>query len=213
MMNYVSPEFELKAFSCPNCGAYSQQDRHELFKSNSWASRAAFCKICSDPSIWLSNNLNERRVPIETSMIYPDKNNIPACNEDLEDSIKKDYNEAASIVEKSPRWACALLRLAVQKLMIQIWESWKNIDNDIKSLVKKWLNPTIQQALDIVRVTGNNAVHPWEIDLQDNIEVAKSLFGLINLIANDRLTQPRLVQEQYNNLPPSSLDAIKKRDS
>jgi hypothetical protein len=38
----------------------------------------------------------------------------------------------------------------------------------------------VQQSLDIVRVIGNDAVHPGQIDLTDDIETATKLFVLIN---------------------------------
>ena len=39
----------------------------------------------------------------------------------------------------------------------------------------------MQQALDIVRVTGNQAVHPGHIDLSDDRATAEKPFVLVNL--------------------------------
>jgi hypothetical protein len=95
---------------------------------------------------------------------------------------------------------------------MQLGEKGENPNTDIGNLVRKGLPVQIQQALDIVRVIGNNAVHPGQIDLKDDQRTAFILFQLINRIADDRLTQPKLTQALYDSLPQTARDAIEKRD-
>jgi hypothetical protein len=133
-------------------------------------------------------------------------------NSDLDAGIQEDYQEARSILAKSPRGAAALLRLCIQKLCVQLGEKGRDLNTDIGNLVKKGLPVQIQQALDIVRVIGNNAVHPGQIDLIDDQDTAMVLFQLVNRIADDRLTQPKLTQALFNSLPQAARDAIEKRD-
>ena len=80
--------------------------------------------------------------------------------------IKDDFVEAASILNASPRGSAALSRLIVQKLMSYLGGQGKDINANIAYLVKNGLEPEIQKALDIVRVTGNSAVHPGELALK-----------------------------------------------
>jgi hypothetical protein len=144
---------------------------------------------------------------------YPDSTGVQLPNSDLNDDIIADYNEAASIVARSPRGAAALLRLCVQKLCGQVGESGSNINGDIAKLVEKGLPVQIQQSLDIVRVIGNNAVHPGQLDLKDDAETASRLFQLVNLIADQMITQPRKISELYQGLPEDARKAIEKRDN
>ncbi|HUJ10269.1 MAG TPA: DUF4145 domain-containing protein [Verrucomicrobiae bacterium] len=145
-------------------------------------------------------------------MIYPNDSGIVPPNPDLSEEIKADYNEAAGIVNRSPRGAMALLRLCVQKLCRQLGQPGDNLNEDIRNLVGQGLNRRIQQALDSVRVIGNNAVHPGELDVSDNREIAVELFKLINLIADKMITEPRMAEEIYNSLPQSARDGISRRD-
>ena len=157
------------------------------------------CSYCSRPTFWLSEKI-----------IYPPGHVFPPANSDLHDDVKEVYNEAAAIAEQSPRAACALLRLAIEILLKQLGETG-SINESIKNLVEKGLDPKIQQSLDIVRVTGNNAVHPGKIGPGDIADV-RTLFELINVIAEALITQPKRIQGIYNNLPEKNMQIIEKRD-
>jgi hypothetical protein len=106
-----------------------------------------------------------------------------------------------------------LLRLCIQKLCVVLGEAGKNINEDIKALVQKGLPEKVQQALDIVRVVGNNAVHPGQINLDDDPAIAMQLFGLVNLITEIMISQPKHVAQLYQSVvPQSQRDAIDRRD-
>ena len=214
MSEYYPPEFKSAAFNCPYCGTYAQQNwrllswnQHNAAKINNRDMSVSLCSHCEEPSLWLSG-LSPACPP---QMIYPATRTSPPANDDLDGSIKKIYNEAADIANQSPRAACALLRLAIQMLLKQLGEKGDNINNDIRNLVEKGLNPQIQQALDIVRVTGNHAVHPGEIDFNDTTDV-QTLFELINVIADTLITQPKRIDAMFNRLPENDRKAITNRD-
>ena len=207
MEKHYTPEFNKESFHCPHCGVYSRQ----IWKTASiWDNgsqdlpdlKIAFCTHCNDKSIWFNEN-----------MIEPNIGGVALPNNDLPEDIKSDYYEARDILNKSPRGSAALLRLAIQKLCKELGEKGKNIIDDIAELVKKGLPLKIQQALDYVRVIGNNAVHPGQINLKDNKEAAINLFTLLNLIAEVMITQPKEVDKLYNSLPQGHKDSIAKRDN
>jgi len=207
-MIFIAPEALSQKFTCPHCGAIAlQRWRGRDFNFNHYSSfdnnplRIACCDHCNEYSIWL-----------EDTMLYPNNGKAPQPNPDLPPSVTNIYLEAASISTLSPRGAAALLRLGIQLLCKELGEKGKNINDDIANLVKKGLPPQVQQALDIVRVTGNNAVHPGEINT-DNTEVVGKLFGLINIIAEYTITMPNKINDMYDALPESSKKAIDKRDS
>lgn len=76
-------------------------------------------------------------------------------------------------------------------------ESGQDINDDIGALVKKGLPVEVQQALDSLRVIGNNALHPGELDLRDDIETALALFGVMNYTVEQRIAQPKKLQALY----------------
>jgi Domain of unknown function (DUF4145) len=159
------------------------------------------CYSCSKCALWLHGRL-----------IYPAPQLQVECNSDMPDAIRPDFDEAREIFFLSPRGAAALLRLAVQKLCVVLGESGKNINEDIASLVRKGLPVQIQQALDTVRVIGNEAVHPGQIDLNDDQDTAASLFELVNIIIDEMISKPKKIKQMYEKLPVSKRDAIAKRD-
>jgi len=206
-MKYISPKVYSKSFTCPHCGAISNQE----WWSVSWNAsnygpeqndlRIGKCQHCNKGTLW-----------VWTEMCYPSIGSAPFPNSEMPESVKKIYLEAASIQEKSPRGAAALLRLGIQMLCKELGEDGKNINNDIGNLVKKGLPEIVQQSLDIVRVTGNDAVHPGQIDT-DSTEVVDNLFNLINVVVEYLIALPKKVSGIYSLLPVDKTDAIKKRDS
>jgi hypothetical protein len=145
-------------------------------------------------------------------LVYPRNRLGPPPTDGMPDDVLTDYQEARVIAEASPRAAAALLRLAVQKLCKHLGEKGENINQDIGNLVRKGLGVEIQQALDIVRVVGNNAVHPGEISLDDTPELCLMMFELLNMIVQRLIVEPQKLTQLYSALPDSSLRAIERRD-
>jgi hypothetical protein len=159
------------------------------------------CYTCGKIALWVSKTL-----------INPSTKSGAPPNGDLPEDIARDYEEARSIVGLSPRGAAALLRLCIQKLCIHLGGKGERLDDDIGALVSKGLSPLVQQSLDIVRVIGNEAVHPGVLDLRDDNDTATQLFTLVNLIADQMISHPKHVATLYGTLPESKRAAIRKRD-
>ncbi|ELC8430433.1 DUF4145 domain-containing protein [Clostridium perfringens] len=224
-MKYVEPKFNEKAFTCPYCGTYAQQNWtiRELDiiwkgtytmkeKSNNYISKDNFdelnklsvstCQVCKKYHIWHNDK-----------MIVPTNSPIPMPIEDMPEVVKELYLEARDVYPISYKSSCALLRLAVQHLCKELGEKGKNINEDIGSLVSKGLPEKIQKALDIVRVIGNNAVHPGKMDEQDTKEYARRMFSLLNFIVEDRIVRPKEIDDLFDGLPEDTKKAITNRDS
>lgn len=228
-MDYIVPEYNKKAFSCPHCSAFAEQkwaynyivrddiETHYVFdinlskialkvdfnSSNNFHKEIAVstCNYCHEGSLWF-----------DKKMIIPKTSNIPMPIKEMPENVKEIYNEARDVFAVSPKAAAALLRLGLQHLCVELGGKGKNINDDIGELVKKGLPVEIQQALDVVRVAGNNAVHPGTLDLEDDSTSTAYLFNIINMIVDNRIVQPKKINEFYNSLPSNALKGIEKRD-
>ena len=164
-------------------------------------------KICSNCGMY--------HIYKDAEEIYPGLSDIPIPHEKMPESVKKIYNEAREVFPKSPRASTALLRLSLQILCKELGEEGKNINNDIHNLHQKGLNQKIINSLDIVRVLGNEAVHPGEIDLSDDKEIALNLFDIMNSIIEDTIASQirnKNIEKIYSSLPESKVKAIENRD-
>lgn len=218
-MNYVNPKLKLVAFTCPHCNTLAQQvwSRTTIRKQNSGdyvfdnlgadtplicIIQLSTCQACKNYHLWYGD-----------SMILPEAKGIPLPTQDMPEEIKLIYLEASDVFAKSPRASAALLRLALQHLCLHLGGDGKNINDDIAKLVKGGLDVRVQKSLDVVRVTGNNAVHPGQLDIVDNRDIAARLFGLLNFIVESMITQPNQIESFFNELPQGAREAIEKRDA
>lgn len=210
--NYIEPKKELIRYTCPHCNTISQVEKDfHRFQSdiNHSLERKMIknqltihkCQCCGKKIIWIDNDY-----------VYPD---IVAeePNPDMPEPVKQLYNEAGLIYNKSPRAACALLRLAIDRLCNELGETDRDINKNIGALVKRGLPQSIQQALDIVRVVGNKAVHPGQIAFDvDDKGTATMLMRLLNIIVERMITEPNEIDSLYQGLPESIKTSIENRD-
>ncbi len=209
---FTKDGIDFKNFCCPHCGVFSQMRTSHVIVNKDvsregWSINAehqlyiATCQCCGNSSLWWDGNC-----------VYPEmKYSEP--NPDMPESVKTLYSEASYIYTKSPRAACALLRLAIERLCNELGEN-DTIDKMIGSLVKKGISPTVQQALDSVRVIGNKAVHPGQISLDvEKKETAEILMRLLNLITQRLISDPKEAESIYNQLPDKTKQSIERRDN
>ena len=204
MSKYYPPTFQEEQFHCIKCGVFAKQTWGDLIRRGNGGDIGftySNCHHCFEFCYWFNGR-----------MIVPSEAPVPPPHIDLPAPCIDDYDEARGIVARSPRASAALLRLTIQKLLSELGEKGKNINDDIGSLVSKGLPIEVQQALDYCRVVGNNAVHPGEIDLNDDPSIAHSLFEMINFIVEVRISQPKKIADLYNILPEGALSAVTKRD-
>lgn len=211
---YVTPERNKESFTCPHCHTVSlmrwsfhhfNEDTSKIVEVRTGGKEylnelyIAKCVNCGKKIIWINKDY-----------VYPD---IIAeePNADMPDRVKQLYNEAGLIYNKSPRAACALLRLAIDRLCNELGETDRDINKNIGSLVKKGLPQSVQQALDVVRVVGNKAVHPGMISFDvDDKNTATMLMRLINIITERMITEPKEIESLYDGLPASVKESITK---
>ena len=141
MVPFTAPCFALGAFNCPHCHAYSSQLWSPLLYQPQSGGVVVFpdfkrseCVYCKGYAVWHVGK-----------MLNPAGVGVPLPNQDIDPPAQRDYIEAAAIVSQSPRGACALLRLAMQKLCAQLGGKGENANADIADLVGKGLSPRIQQ--------------------------------------------------------------------
>jgi len=211
---HIAPAFQVEAFHCPHCGVLTTQHWHKLEQRPRssmvyvpyWLCR---CENCQKLSCWLEtiDGDGSGRIVDPVGRVGPHPHiQMPA-------DVRADYEEARAIAGTSPRGACALERLAVQKLVNEVKPGGGALNEKIGCLVEEGLPETIQQALDVLRVVGNNAVHPGELDLQDDVETAVALMDCMNLIVEERIARRGRIRKLYEKLPEGAREAIERRDA
>jgi len=209
MAKYEAPVLNKESFTCIYCDTMSQQQWNSTnvseggyinFTGREFTISVSTCNTCNGKIIWKDDKI-----------IEPKSSIAPVAIEEMSEYVKNIYNEAKMVVSDSPRSACALLRLAIELLCSEIIPSG-NLNTKIGKMVEQGLDIRIQKALDIVRITGNNKIHPGQIDADDNLSIAISMFDLVNYIADRLIVQPAKIDEMFADLPTEKKEQIEKRD-
>jgi hypothetical protein len=167
---------------------------------------ATECLACHQFAIWVLDAGGVVR------LVDPHMLTAPTPHHDMPEDARADYEEARRVLDASPRAAAGLLRLATEKLVEDLGAVGKDLNARIGDLVAKGLAPQIQQALDSLRVIGNEAVHPGTMDLRDDRATALALFQLINLVVDQLIARDRAIGDIYAMLPEAKRLGIGERD-
>jgi hypothetical protein len=227
---YVAPRIDLSAFSCPHCGTLTS-----MYQS---AARLRFPAVsdeeyvaarglrittrwsCGDSAGWrkraATKQHGSRFEALQALMdadswwllVYPSLRTAPDPHSDLPEGVRVDYLEAADVVESSLRSAAALLRLCVQRLRLVLGGNGRSSNDDIKQLLAgRKIAPIIQKGHgDTVLINGSESVHPGQLSLGDDPELVTSL------LAQEAITQPRIVDEVFGRMPEEKHAQVKTCD-
>lgn len=159
------------------------------------------CFSCKNTAVWEGNTL-----------IYPQVSVVPAPNEDMPPHVTEVYNEAAAVSAHSARAAGALLRLCLELLLEHLGAKGGSLNAMIRSVVKKDSDASLQKAMDILRINGNESVHPAQIRETEEKGVDKVYFWLLTHLAKSLISDVKEIDELYETLPDNAKQQIEKRD-
>lgn len=193
----INVDFDNETYTCPYCGhiqAFSSRHavNHSGFtdsygrtiekcKYASYVIHSFICanKNCGRISVTALNAKTQEQfdiLPQVTMKHYPDY--IP-------EQIRKDYEEANLILERSPKSAATLLRRCMQGMIHDYWGiNGKNLNAEVTQL-KESINPIQWQAIDGLRKIGNIGAHmEKDVNLIIDIEAdeAVKLLHLIEML-------------------------------
>ena len=208
-MDDRSPAHDRDAFHCPHCDVYASQNWKTVILGSPNAGgqvwpdyQAAVCGSCHEMSLWRHE-----------TMIFPRSRQGREPHPDMPEDVQAIYDEAREVASISRKSAAGLARLALQMLVDELEQGKGSIDQKIGRLVAKGLPATVQQSMDVLRVVGNESVHPGQIDLDADGTLLPSLFGLLNIVVEQMIAGPRHIAALYAGLPEEKRQAIERRDA
>ncbi|MEX3711224.1 DUF4145 domain-containing protein [Cytobacillus horneckiae] len=236
MSKYIAPTYFSEAFNCPRCDVLAPQKwyvvtrgvegelmiesaeeraltgRAIAFLGNkqhkhreAWELDLTICDYCSKYTIW------ENRKVIFPYKIF----DLPDAHVDMPEDVKQIYTEARLIYKHSPRASAALLRLAIETLIPQLNDysiKKDTLNKMISELVKKDIPEHIQQGFDLIRVYGNEGIHPGQIVIEETQDMVIYLFNLTNDIVEELIARKQKINEAYSSLPKGKLEEIIRRN-
>jgi hypothetical protein len=132
------------------------------------------CHNCNGFSLWVSGLL-----------VYPTK------LDKTPELVDEDVEEAAVVLNKSPRGATALMRVCIQKLVPLLEENGKELNQRVSSLVRKGLEMEIQQAMDVLEVLRSDSAQLNPLESQADRETALRFLDSLKEVLERRMSHNR----------------------
>lgn len=200
---------------------------------------SATCNNCGSESIYVENKMMVEDMPTPTSAgihvntarniillqkcIYPESlipDILPAPSESMPGDVKKIYNEAASVFDKSLRASGTLIRITLETLLKNHTKADPNNSLNIMiGQLSRTMPSFITEMMDNIRIFGNSNAHAHKNELDkyrqinesENKEQVIELFTFVNLIC-DQIGLLEKSRKMYEKIPDTKKSQINKRN-
>lgn len=200
--------------TCPLCGTLSDQWWSDLFlvlpgyddepdtTQKVEGLQTTRCSACQGVSYWF-----------EDRMVHPPQRTGPPAHLDMPPSVGELYREAQEVAGASPRAAAVLLRVALERLLAEAGRDGKNLNDAIAEYIKEGDVPDeLQQAMDVVRITGNQAAHPEQLRVDDSVGGTAALFEIVNELVDRLIGFKARMARVYSQLDEEKRAQVERRD-
>jgi hypothetical protein len=103
--------------------------------------------------------------------------------------VEEDIEEAAAILDKSPRGATALMRVCIQKLVPMLRDNDKELDDYISSLVRKGLEVEMQQSVEVLQILRKDSAQLNPLESQADRETALRFLDSLKVVLEQRMSK------------------------
>lgn len=200
---------------------------------------SAVCNNCRSESIYVENKImlddaptptqagvhvsTARTVVLLQKCIYPESpipDILPTPSNFMPEDVKKIYNEAASVFDKSLRASGTLIRITLETLLKNHTEADpKSSLNIMIGQLSRTMPPFITEMMDNIRIFGNSNAHAHKNELNkyrqinesENKEQVIELFNFVNLIC-DQMGLLEKSHKMYEKISDTKRRQINKRN-
>jgi hypothetical protein len=159
----------------------------------------SYCIKCNEMCLWVCDQL-----------VWPRRAGDPEPKLQALSDVQRDDDEVSQTLDASPRGAAALLRLTIEKVCKELGERGESPTDDIASFVQEDVDARVQKVLEAMRIIESNAVPAGQIGAKDNRATAEALSGLVNLICEKMIMEPRHLQAVYTRLRDGAENAMEQ---
>ncbi|HEY7317728.1 MAG TPA: DUF4145 domain-containing protein [Candidatus Binatia bacterium] len=149
----------------------------------------SYCFNCNDMCLWVYDKL-----------VWPRSASDPEPKLHASPAIQRNDEGGSQTLDASPRGATALLRLAIEKVCKELGEAGERTKDVLESFVQEDVDARVQKVLEAMRIIESNAVPPAQIGVGDNRAIGETLSGLVYLICEKMIIEPKHLQAMYTKL-------------
>jgi hypothetical protein len=130
---------------------------------------------------------------------------------DASADVPEDSRKISQTLDASLRGAAALLRVATEKLCKELGDSEQQPRPAITPLLQEEVDARVLKVLEAMRVIESNAMPSDHVSVRDDRATAETLSGLVNLICEKMMIEPRQLQALYTKVREGAQNGIEQQ--